>query len=86
MHICRFLVQKRLQIKIDRHCLPRAMFTGMKKKNLLPNYLFYKQILCETAKETKLTDKYIIFIADTVNYAKYLYCYEEKENLQFRHC
>ena len=32
------LRKKRLQIKADGHCLPRSVFTGMKKKNL-PNYL-----------------------------------------------
>ena len=43
------------------------LFTGMKKKNLLPNYLSYKQIFREAIKEIKMTDKYIDFIAGTVN-------------------
>ena len=61
------LGKKQLQIKADGHCLPRAVFTGMKRKNLLPNYLSYKQIFREAIKEIKMTDKYIDFIADTVN-------------------
>ena len=61
------LGKKRLQIKADRHCLPPAVFTGMKKKKSLPNYLSYKQIFREAIKEIKMTDKYIDFIADTVN-------------------
>ena len=65
--------------------MPRAVFTGMKKKNLLPNYFSYKQIFSEAIKEIKMTDKYIDFIADTVNYVKHLDCYEKK-NLQFRYC
>ena len=79
------LGKKQLQIKADGHCLPRAVFTGMKRKNLLPNYLSYKQIFREAIKEIKMTDKYIDFIADTVNYVKHLDCYEKK-NLQFRYC
>ena len=50
------------------------LFTGMKKKNLLPNYLSYKQIFREAIKEIKITDKYIDFIADTANYVKHLDC------------
>ena len=46
----------------------------MKKKNLLPNYLSYKQIFREAIKEIKITDKYIDFIADTANYVKHLDC------------
>ena len=57
----------------------RAVFTGMKKKNLLPNYLSYKQIFREAIKEIKMTDKYIDFIADTVNCLKHLDCYEKKK-------
>ena len=38
------LRKKWLQIKADVHCLPHAVFTGMEKKNLLPNYLSYQQI------------------------------------------
>ena len=74
------LGKKRLQIKADGHCLPRAVFTGMKKKNLLPKYLSYKQIFREAIKEINMTDKYIDFIADTVNYVKRLDCYEKKKN------
>ena len=74
------LGKKRLQIKADGHCLPRAVFTGMKKKHLLPKYLSYKQIFREAIKEINMTDKYIDFIADTVNYVKRLDCYEKKKN------
>ena len=73
------LGKKWLQIKAYEHCLPRAVFTGMKKKNLLPNYLSYKQIFREAIKEIKMTDKYIDFIADTVNCLKHLDCYEKKK-------
>ena len=59
--------------------MPRAVFTGMKKKNLLPNYLSYQQIFREAIKEIKMTDKYIDFIADTVNCLKHLDCYEKKK-------
>ena len=58
--------ENRLQIKADGHCLPRAVFAGMKKKNLLPNYLSYKQVFLEAIKEIKMADKYIAFIADTL--------------------
>ena len=73
------LGKKRLQIKADGHCLPRTVFTGMKKKNLLPKYLSYKQIFREAIKEINMTDKYIDFIADIVNYVKRLDCYEKKK-------
>ena len=66
-------------MKADGHCLPRAVFTGMKKKKLLQNYLSYKQILREAIKEIKMIDKYIDFTADTVNYVKHLdYCEKKK--------
>ena len=48
-----------LQIKADVHYLPHAVFTGMEKKNLSPNYLSYKQIFREAIKEIKMADKYI---------------------------
>ena len=38
----------------------------MKKKNLLPNYLSYKQVFREAIKEMKMADKYVDFIADTL--------------------
>ena len=60
------LGDNRLQIKADGHCLPRAVFAGMKKKNVLPNYLSYKQVFREAIKEMKMADKYIDFIADTL--------------------
>ena len=66
------LTKKWLQIKADVHCLPHAVFTGMEKKNLSPNYLSYKQIFCEAIKEIKMADKYIDFIADTVNYVNFV--------------
>ena len=61
-----------LQIKADVHYLPHAVFTGMEKKNLSPNYLSYKQIFRETIKEIKMADKYIDFIADTVDYVNFV--------------
>ena len=75
------LGKKRLQMKADGHCLTRAVFSGMKKKNFLPNYLPYKQIFCEAIKEIKMTYKYIGFVADTVNYVKHLDCYEKKNTI-----
>ena len=75
------LGKKRLQMKADGHCLTRAVFSGMKKKKFLPNYLSYKQIFCEAIKEIKMTYKYIGFVADTVNYVKHLDCYEKKNTI-----
>ena len=66
------LGKERLQIKADGHYLPRAVFTGMQKNKQLPNYKYYKQILCKA-------DKFIDFIADPVNYVKHLDCYEKKK-------
>ena len=59
-------------MKADGHCLTRAVFSGMKKKKFLPNYLSYKQIFCEAIKEIKMADKYIDFVADTVNYVNFV--------------
>ena len=75
------LGKKRLQMKADGYCLTRAVFSGMKKKNLLSNYLSYKQIFREAIKEIKMPYKYIGFMVDTVNYVKHLDCYEKKYNL-----
>ena len=61
------------------HCLPRAVPTGMKKKNFLAKLFTYKHIFHEAIKEIKMTDKYIDFIANTVNYVKHLDCYEKKK-------
>ena len=60
--------------------MPCAVFTGMKEKKLLPNYLSYKQIFGEAIKKIKMANKYIDFRGDTVNYVNHLDCYETKKS------
>ena len=38
------LLKKRILIKPDGHCLPRAVFNEMNRKNLLPQYSNYKEL------------------------------------------
>ena len=71
--------KKRLIIKGDGHCLPRAVFTGMKRKNLLPTYMSYKQIFREAIQEIKCTDKYLGYITNPDTYVVQLDHYENEK-------
>ena len=53
----KFLRKKRIQVKGDGHCLPRAVFRGAKHHNLLPEYVKYSSLLKEAVDQIKLNIK-----------------------------
>ena len=53
-----------MPIKADGHYLPRAIYTGMKRKQF-PNYHSYKQLFREAVHDIISLDKYNNFIIDT---------------------
>ena len=68
-----------LPIKADGHCLPRAIYTGTKTKQLLPSSHSYKQLFGEAVHDIISFDKHNEFIADTELETVYqLQQYEEK--------
>ena len=69
-------LKKRISIKPDGHCLPRAVFNGIKRKGFLVGYSNYKQLLRHT-----YNDLYLDWIVDSKeNIIQELKEYEQNKN------
>ena len=63
--------KKRISVKKDGHCLPRAVFRGAKHLNLISNLITYSALLKTVADGIKSDiPKYIGFITETEDSAK----------------
>ena len=59
----KILGKRRITVKGDGHCLPRAVFSSLKRKNLLPDISSYKELLQQAVNEVKKQD-YAIWLND----------------------
>ena len=59
------ILKKRISIKLDGYCLPRAVFNGIKRKGFLFGYSSYKQLLQEAIFDITFNDLYLDCIADS---------------------
>ena len=63
-HLNNFL-KKRISIKPDGYCLPRAVFNGIKRNGFLVGYSNYKLLLREAIFGITFNDLYLDWIADS---------------------
>ena len=63
--------KKRISVRGDGHCLPRAVFRGAKSINFIPNLITYSALLKAAANKIKSDfNKYIGFITETEESAR----------------
>ena len=58
-------LKERISIKPDSHCLPQAVFNGIKRKGFLVGYSNYKQLFREAIFDITYNDLYLDWIADS---------------------
>ena len=81
MNILSNFLKKRIIIKPDGHCSPRAVFNGIKRKGFLAGYSNYKQLLREAIFDITYNDLYLDWIADSKeNIIQKLKEYKESKN------
>ncbi|XP_066936070.1 uncharacterized protein [Clytia hemisphaerica] len=73
------LGKRRIVVKPDGHCLPRAVFSSLKRVNLLPDINSYKELLHQAIKEVK-KEEYAIWVnGSKENADAELKAFEEKK-------
>ena len=78
------LGKERSLIKADGYCLSRAIYTGMKKKQLLPSKHSYKYLSRKAVLYIVSFDKYNDFIIDTELEIVYQYSNMRKKGIQLK--
>ena len=58
-------MKKRIQIKPDGNCLPRAVFNGLKRKGFLPDHYNYKELFRDAISDIKFNDIYSTWMSDS---------------------
>ena len=58
-------MKMRIQTKPDGHCLPRAVFNGLKRKGFLPDYHNYKELFRDAISDIKYSDIYSTWMSDS---------------------
>ena len=58
-------MKKRIQIKPDGHCLPRAVFNGLKRKGFWSDHHNYKELFRDAIFDIKYNDIYRTGMSDS---------------------
>ena len=58
-------MKKRIQIKPDGHCLPRAVFNGLKRKGFWSDHHNYKELFRDAISDIKYNDIYRTGMSDS---------------------